>query len=369
MKKMNLFVCICVIFCMIFSMTAFADEAAVAEETTAVEETAEEIAEEVTEEATEEAAEETSEAAEETAEETAEEVTEEVTEEAAEVTEETTEETAEETEEAVEETEEAAQPKNYDDESAFDRLRAYEIMQGDENGNLNLEDDVTRAEMAQFIINANNMKKIEYTVPADEELFTDVPAEHWAYNTIYLAKSLGIINGHGDGTFEPEGKVTYEQAVKMIVSLLGYTPEAEAKGGYPNGFIAVAAEIGLTQYVEFDQTANAIRKDIAIMLDTALDIPVMVQIAYGSQPEYQILNGENESELVTLEKDFLPAEEVTEEVTEETTEEVTEETTEETAEEVTEETTEETAEEVTEEATEEAAEETTEEAVEEATEE
>lgn len=335
MKKTNLFVCICVIFCMIFSMTAFADTTAT-EEVTAIEETeAQAPATEAADEA-------------EATEETVEDAKEEATEEAAE-------------EEAADET---VQPKDYNDVTAFFRLIGYEIMQGDENGNLNLEDDVTRAEMAQFIINANHMKGIEYAVPADEELFTDVSKDHWAYNTIYLAKSLRVINGHGDGTFEPEGKVTYEQAIKMIVSLLGYAPKADTMGGYPQGYIAVASQIGLTQHIEFEQTANAIRKDIAIMLDTALDIPVMEQIGYGSEPEYKIMDGKDGSDLITLEKEFIPEEEVTEEATEE----VKEETKEETAEEVTEEDAEK-AEEVTEEVTEEATEETVEEAAEEKTEE
>ena len=229
-------------------------------------------------------------------------------------------------------------------------------MQGDEDGNLNLEDDVTRAEMAQFIINAKNLKKAEYTVPADEELFTDLPADHWAYKTIYLAKSLGVINGNGDGTFEPEGKVTYEQAIKMIVNLMGYSSMAEELGGYPNGHIAVATVIGLTKNVEFVQTESAIRKDIAIMLDTALDIPVMEQVGFGSEPEYKILSGSDNTDRVTLASEFEVSEEATTEETE-ATEETVEETTEET--EATEEVAEEVAEET--EATEEATEEKTEE--------
>lgn len=348
MKKTNLFVCICVIFCMIFSMTAFADTTAT-EEVTAIEETeaqtpATEAADEA--EATEEAKEETAEGAKE------------------EATEGATEEKAAK-EEAADET---VQPKDYNDVTAFFRLIGYEIMQGDENGNLNLEDDVTRAEMAQFIINANHMKGIEYAVSADEELFTDVSKDHWAYNTIYLAKSLKVINGHGDGTFEPEGKVTYEQAIKMIVSLLGYAPKADTMGGYPQGYIAVATQIGLTQHIEFEQTANAIRKDIAIMLDTALDIPVMEQIGYGSEPEYKIMDGKDGADLITLEKEFIIEEEVTEEATEEVKEETTEEAKEETAEDVIGEDAEK-AEEVTEKATEETVEEAAEEKAEEKTEE
>ena len=201
--------------------------------------------------------------------------------------------------------------------------------------------------------------------------FSDVksrPATHWSNEAVYKMAGIGLINGFTDGTFGPTDSVTYEQAIKMIVSLLGYAPKADTMGGYPQGYITVATQIGLTQHIEFEQTANAIRKDIAIMLDTALDIPVMEQIGYGSEPEYKIMDGKDGADLITLEKEFIIEEEVTEEATEEVKEETTEEAKEETAEDVTGEDAEK-AEEVTEKATEETVEEAAEEKAEEKTEE
>lgn len=56
----------------------------------------------------------------------------------------------------------------------------------------------------------------------ERSIFTDLAPEHWAANNIVTAYKQGIINGMGDGTFAPELGVQYEQAVKMVVCALGY---------------------------------------------------------------------------------------------------------------------------------------------------
>ena len=57
---------------------------------------------------------------------------------------------------------------------------------------------------------------------SDRSIFTDLAPDHWAANNIVTAYKQGIINGMGDGTFAPEAGVQYEQAVKMVVCALGY---------------------------------------------------------------------------------------------------------------------------------------------------
>ena len=51
--------------------------------------------------------------------------------------------------------------------------------------------------------------------------FTDVPADHWAYNDVTEAASLGFINGYGDGRFGPNDTLTREQWAALIVRTLG----------------------------------------------------------------------------------------------------------------------------------------------------
>lgn len=150
-------------------------------------------------------------------------------------------------------------------------LDKYGVIEGDTDGNLRLEDSVTRAEMARIIVSLGG-KKI---VAKEDTVFSDVRASHWASGYIKEAYNSGIIAGMDNGTYLPENNVTYEQAIKMLVCALGYGVKAEMKGGYPLGYIKTADEIGLLKELEFNGKSNARRGDIAILVHNALDIPIL----------------------------------------------------------------------------------------------
>ncbi len=50
--------------------------------------------------------------------------------------------------------------------------------------------------------------------------FTDVQESHWAYTSIEAMAQKGVINGMGDGTFNPSGVITREQFAKLITACL-----------------------------------------------------------------------------------------------------------------------------------------------------
>ena len=51
---------------------------------------------------------------------------------------------------------------------------------------------------------------------SDMATFPDVPSTHWAYKEVeYIAKQ-GVINGVGDGTFNPDGLVSFEEYFTMM---------------------------------------------------------------------------------------------------------------------------------------------------------
>lgn len=115
------------------------------------------------------------------------------------------------------------------------------IFEGYEDGTLKPESTITRAEMAAVILRVMDMD----ATSAYADTFTDVTSAHWAANVIQTAYNAGIINGMGDGTFAPDSPVTFEQAVKMIVCAIGYGNLGEGLGGYPTGYINVAARKGI----------------------------------------------------------------------------------------------------------------------------
>ncbi len=160
-------------------------------------------------------------------------------------------------------------------ETAVEVLSALGIVEGKAEGSYEPDSSLTRAEMATIILRAMNMS----AGAAGSDIFTDVPASHWAYANVAAAYQLGIINGTSATTFAPDAVVTYEQAVKMVVAALGYTVEAEAMGGYPSGYLAKAAHLDILKGVKTGGEMS--RGDMAILLYNALDTEPLVKTSYG----------------------------------------------------------------------------------------
>lgn len=129
--------------------------------------------------------------------------------------------------------------------------------------------------------------------------FTDVPKDHSASGFIARASAFGIVNGMGDGTFLPDEYITYQQAMKMIVCALGYGVDAERKGGYPHGYVMTAMNLGLAPG-KAAMTEPADRGEIMLMLACALDVPIMVAVEDEHKTVYRVLNGEDGERFVTL---------------------------------------------------------------------
>ena len=173
------------------------------------------------------------------------------------------------------------------------------IMVGDENGDLRLNDNITRAEAAKMICTAANLTLAQN---ADIPPFKDVTYDHWAYKYICALKNNNITNGDESENFNPESNITNEEIVKMIVCLLGYTPIAEARGGYPAGYTAAASQIGITSDLNLKTNTPATRNDVAVMISNALDTPIMAQDDKnsGENAVYIIFDGKNGVELKTI---------------------------------------------------------------------
>ncbi len=160
-------------------------------------------------------------------------------------------------------------------ETAVEVLTSLGIVEGKAEGTYEPDSFLTRAEMATIILRAMNMA----AGATGRDIFTDVPASHWAYANIAAAYQLGIINGTSETTFEPDKTVTYEQAVKMVVAALGYTVQAEAMGGYPSGYLSKAAQLDLLKGVTVG--GEMTRGNMAILVYNALDVELFLQTSFG----------------------------------------------------------------------------------------
>lgn len=137
------------------------------------------------------------------------------------------------------------------------------IIVGDPDGDLRAEDGITRAEFAAVLCRAMGYEpEAQADEMTEKRYFPDVTQDHWAAGYINFAYENKAIDGFPDGNFYPEQPVTNEQAIKMLIAAWGYTDEAEANGGYPNGYIRVAKEHGMLDTIEFNYT-NASKRWVA----------------------------------------------------------------------------------------------------------
>lgn len=78
------------------------------------------------------------------------------------------------------------------------------------------EASVTRAQFAKLLVKARNLPMVRPATPS----FTDVRPDSWEYEYIETAYQNGLLNGTGNGRFEPNSLLTREDMAKMTVSSL-----------------------------------------------------------------------------------------------------------------------------------------------------
>ena len=143
-------------------------------------------------------------------------------------------------------------PEDNGYQEAIETLKALGVIDGYEDGSYKPEKTVTRAEMAKLMVQLLGYGDV---VSGQKSNFSDTQG-HWADQWIALAAGRGIVVGTGNGKFNPEGIVTYDQVLTMLVRGLGYTDTCnELKNmPWPTNFKVKAAELNITKNV--DMTSN-----------------------------------------------------------------------------------------------------------------
>ena len=142
-------------------------------------------------------------------------------------------------------------------------VQALGIMTGDENGNMNLYANVTRAQFAKMMVAASPYKD---TVGDDTgySLFKDVKRDHWASEYIRIAVEQGWFVGYSDGTFRPDNGIRTEEAATALLRLLGYTSE-DLTGVYPSAQLSKYKALQLDDMVSASQGQYLSREDCMYM--------------------------------------------------------------------------------------------------------
>lgn len=90
----------------------------------------------------------------------------------------------------------------------------------------------------------------------------------WYYTAVMDLAEANVIGGYDDGTFKPDEKVTYGQALKLIMLAAGYPVPVQTGTHWASGYLAVAKAEGLVNVALTES-----------YLDRAIDRNTIAQIA------------------------------------------------------------------------------------------
>lgn len=120
--------------------------------------------------------------------------------------------------------------------------------------------------------------------------FTDIGDVAWAQDSIMALYNLGVVNGRGDGIFEPNAHVKREEFAKMIVGVMGYSIDSGATtsftddaGDWYTPYISAAVNNGIITGRDdgtFGVGDDITRQDIAVIIHRAMGTAASEAISF-----------------------------------------------------------------------------------------
>ncbi|MBR5157605.1 MAG: S-layer homology domain-containing protein [Clostridia bacterium] len=180
-----------------------------------------------------------------------------------------------------------ADPANEAYAEFLDKLGIYSFYS---DSGLFFEDNnaVKRIDAAKSLVSllGHDINSVSGTV---SDLFIDVPDYYEYAGVVSTAVDLGLMRGTANGVFAPEEKILLEHFIKSVVVALGYDFKAQARGGYPSGYIYVANELGLLEGISAKYSEDLTRQMLIRILYNALDVDICLPTAVaGGYVEYKL---------------------------------------------------------------------------------
>lgn len=164
---------------------------------------------------------------------------------------------------------------------AIESLRLLGVLDGYGDGTFRPENALTRAQFCKMAVYAMNLSS-ELGKYRAVTIFPDVRPSHWASAYVNLAaKDKKIISGYADGYFRPDQRVTFAQAVAILIRVLGYTDE-DVGAIWPQGYLAQAATIGLTDGIHLNASDTLTRANAARLFANLLAMDMKDGGAYAA---------------------------------------------------------------------------------------
>ena len=170
-----------------------------------------------------------------------------------------------------------------DYKEAVDVMNAVGVFVGDEKGNFNAKDNLTREQAAKIIAYLELGEKAADAL-VGSATFTDVAATRWSAGFVSYCAQAGVVSGNGDGTFAPAGQLTALQFGKMLLVEIGYDAKAAGMTGtdWVINTSKLLATTGLMNGIDGSVNQVLTREKAAQMTLNALKTPTVEYATKGS---------------------------------------------------------------------------------------
>ncbi|MBE7011198.1 MAG: hypothetical protein E7415_00825 [Ruminococcaceae bacterium] len=148
---------------------------------------------------------------------------------------------------------------------AVDYLSEIGVVSGYEDGLFVPDRNITRGEAVALLARTLGYEE-DYEIKIMP--FEDVAVGYWAERFISYCWEGGLVNGMTENSFEPAGKVTYAQMIKMLVCASGFENEVIRPDGgkWYDGYINTANKYGITENVEVFPDESAPRGEVVVLV-------------------------------------------------------------------------------------------------------
>ena len=110
-------------------------------------------------------------------------------------------------------------------------------------------------------------------VPVQAMAFSDVPQWEWYHSYIADLSEKGVIAGYEDGTFRPDGTVTWGEALKLILLAAGQAEQPANEAHWAGGYLNLALQWGILPVgPQYDLDAPINRQQVAQIAARALGL-------------------------------------------------------------------------------------------------
>ncbi|MFR1635086.1 MAG: S-layer homology domain-containing protein [Oscillospiraceae bacterium] len=170
-----------------------------------------------------------------------------------------------------------------DYKEAVDVMNAVGVFIGDEKGNFNAKENLTREQAAKIIAYLELGSKAADALPGGAT-FTDVASTRWSAGFVGYCAQAGVVNGVDNSKFDPAGQLTALQFGKMLLVELGYDAKAAGMVGtdWAINTSKLMAKAKLMDGISGSVNQVLTREKAAQMCLNALEAPMVTYDTKGS---------------------------------------------------------------------------------------